>query len=216
MIIKYIGHSCFKIQDKIDSENINLVIDPFDDSVNLKMPTLETNLVLISHDHHDHNNIKKIKGNPLIINSPGEYDTKGVMIEGIDSFHDNKNGDERGKNTIFRIEMNDLSIAHLGDLGHILTAQHLDRLGIIDILLIPIGGIYTIDFKQAIEIINQIEPRIIIPMHYRINDKEGTQELDSLEKFTKELGLEVQEEEKLKIKKKELPIDEMELVVLKI
>ncbi len=214
MIITWIGHSCFKIQDKVGPDGITLTTDPFDKSVGLKVPNFESDIVTVSHDHYDHNNVKSLRGNPFVIDSAGEYDVKGVMIEGIESFHDEKEGAERGKNIIYRIEMDSIVIAHLGDLGHILNDKQLERLAGVDILMIPVGGKYTIDAKKAVSVVSQIEPRIIIPMHYKI--KGSKIDIDSVDKFIKELGLKPTEEEKLKISKRDLPQEDMELVVLKV
>lgn len=212
MIITWQGHSCFKIQDKQGSEGVTLVTDPFDKEIGLKIPNFEADIVTISHDHSDHNNVKAIKGNPFLVNSPGEYDLKNVLIEGVDSYHDEEDGEKRGKNIIYRIEMEDISITHLGDLGHVLDSSQLEKLTGTDILLIPVGGGYTLDAKKAVEVISQIEPRIVIPMHYKV---EGLKiEIDPLEKFIKELGIEASYEDKLKISKKDLPQEDMELVVL--
>lgn len=212
MIITWQGHSCFKLQDKVGTDGITLVTDPYGKECGLKMPSFEADIITVSHDHADHNNVSALRGTPFIIDCPGEYDIKDVLIEGIDSFHDEKNGDERGHNTIYRIEIDDISITHLGDLGSALTDAQIEKLAGTDILLIPVGGKYTLDAKKAVEVISQIEPRIIIPMHYKT---EGlAYDLDPLDKFVKEIGLTPTYEEKLKISKKDLPQEEMELVVL--
>lgn len=213
MIITWLGHSSFKLQDKIGVDGVTVVTDPYDKEIGLKMPSLEADIVTISHDHHDHNNVEALRGNPFVINCAGEYDTKGVLIEGIDSYHDEEEGKLRGSNTIYRIEIDDISIVHLGDLGHVLDNSQLEKLVGTDILLIPVGGKYTLDAHRAVEVISQIEPRIVIPMHYQT---EGltVEGLDPVEKFIKELGIEPSREEKLKITKKELPQEDMELVIL--
>lgn len=212
MIITWQGHSCFKIQDKTGLDGVTVVTDPFDKKIGLKVPNFEADIVTVSHQHHDHNNIEALRGNPFVVDSPGEYDRKGVLIEGIDSYHDSKSGDERGANTIFRIELDDISLVHLGDLGHTLDNSQLERLAGTDILLIPVGGKYTIDAQQAVEVISQIEPRIVIPMHYKTKDLEL--DIDGIDKFIKAIGLTPTYEEKLKIAKKDLPQEDMELVIL--
>ncbi|MFA5155107.1 MAG: MBL fold metallo-hydrolase [Patescibacteria group bacterium] len=217
MIITWQGQSCFKLQDKIGPEGVTVVTDPFDKAVGLKVPNFEADIVTVSHDHHDHNNVGALRGTPMVINCAGEYDFKGVLIEGVDAFHDDKEGAERGSNVIFRIEIDDISVTHLGDLGHALTDAQLEKVVGTDILLIPIGGKYTIDAKKAVEVIAQIEPRIIIPMHYKIKDSQNEQrDLDGVDKFIKEIGLTPSYEEKLKISKKDLPQEDMEVVILSI
>jgi len=214
MIITWQGHSCFKIQDKVGPEGVTLVTDPFGKNIGLKIPNFEADIITISHDHDDHNNREALRGKPFIIDCAGEYDFKGVLIEGIDSYHDEKNGAERGNNIMYRIEIDDISIAHLGDLGQILDNTQLEKLVGTDILLIPVGGKYTLDAKKAVEVISQIEPRIVIPMHYKTKDLKI--DLDEIDKFIKELGLTPTYEEKLKISKKDLPQEDMELVILSI
>lgn len=216
MIITWQGHSCFKIQDKIGPEGVTLVTDPFNKEVGYKVPNFEADIVTVSHDHDDHNNVSALRGNPFVVNCAGEYDFKGVLIEGIDSFHDDKKGEERGGNIIYRIEIDDISVAHLGDLGDTLDNAQLEKLVGTDVLLIPVGGKHTIDAKKAVEVISQIEPRIIIPMHYGHKDLKWKWELDSVDKFVKELGLTPTYEDKLKISKKDLPQEDMELVILSI
>ena len=214
MIITWQGHSCFKIQDKIGPDGITLVTDPFNKDIGLKVPNFEANIITVSHNHADHNNSSALRGTPFIINCAGEYDHQGVLVEGIDSYHDNKEGAERGHNIIYRMEIEDISIVHLGDLGGPLDNSQLEKLAGTDILLIPVGGIYTLDAKTAVEVISQIEPRIVIPMHYQTKDLKI--KLDPVDKFIKELGLEPTYEDKLKISKKDLPQEEMELVILNI
>lgn len=214
MIITWQGHSCFKIQDKIGPDGVTLVTDPFNKEIGLKVPNFEADIVTVSHDHDDHNNIGALRGNPFVINCAGEYDFKGVLVEGIDSYHDESKGEKRGINVIYRFEVEDVSIVHLGDLGNSLDNTQLEKLAGTDILLIPVGGKYTLDAKKAVEVISQIEPRIVIPMHYKT---EGVKiDIDPIDKFIKEIGVTPTYEEKLKISKKDLPQEDMELVILSI
>lgn len=210
MIITWLGHSCFKIQDKTGADGVTVVTDPFDKATGLKVPNTEADIVTISHDHHDHNNIAAIKGNPYIIKTAGEYETKNVFVEGVDSAH---GYNVSLNNIIFRIDMDDISVAHLGDLGQALDTKQLEKLEGTDILLIPVGGKYTLDAKKAVEVIGQIEPRIVIPMHYKTPGL-SIADIDGVEKFIKELGIKPTLEEKLKISKKDLPAEDMELVIL--
>lgn len=212
MIITHIGHSCFKIQDKIGPDGITVITDPYDKKIGVKAPNLEADIVTISHDHYDHNNTKAIRNEAYIINSAGEYDYKGIGVHGVESYHDDKKGKDRGTNVIYRIEVDDISVSHLGDLGHELDSKQLDLLVGADILLVPVGGKYTIDAKKAVEVVSQIEPRMVIPMHYKY--KGINLDIDGVDKFVKELGVKPTEEEKLKISKKELPQEDMELVIL--
>ena len=211
MKINWLGQSCFKIVTK----ETTIITDPFGKDIGLKPPHYEASLVTVSHDHNDHNNVSALRGTPFVVDGPGEYDLKGVFIWGIDSFHDNKDGKERGVNTIFIIEAEGMRICHLGDLGQKeLTDEQLEKIGEIDILMIPVGGVYTIDSEEAATVINQIEPKIVIPMHYKIpglNIK-----IQGIEPFLKEMGTEKEVIEQLVIKKNDLPKEEeMRMVVMK-
>jgi L-ascorbate metabolism protein UlaG (beta-lactamase superfamily) len=215
MLITWLGHSAFKLQGKTNSETVTVITDPFfPEKVGLKLPRLEAEIVTISHGHDDHNNAAAVKGDPRVIDGPGEYEMKGVFVEGISSYHDDKQGAERGSNIIFRIEIEDLSITHLGDLGHELDNKQLESLEGTDILLIPIGGTYTIDAQKAVNVINQIEPRIVIPMHYDVPGLKLGKPLANLDAFLKAIAVKPRYEEKLKIVKKELPQEDMEVIVL--
>ena len=213
MYITWLGQSCFKIQDKLTADGVTLVTDPYKAEIGLKLPNFSADIITISHNHPDHNNAEGLRGDPYIVQSAGEFDIKGVAIHGIEAFHDSQNGKERGQIIIYRIEVEDISIAHLSDLGHLLDNKQLEVLSGIDVLFIPVGGKYTIDAKKAVEVVAQIEPRIIIPMHYKLPGLKY--EFDGVEKFIKEIGLKPREEEKLKLSKKDLPAEDMELVILK-
>jgi L-ascorbate metabolism protein UlaG (beta-lactamase superfamily) len=209
MIIQWLGQSAFKIQDK----ELTIAIDPHD-KTGLKMPKFQADLLLITHDHDDHNNVKAIKGTPFIINGPGEYEVKNVFVYGLKAFHDNKEGTERGKITCYVIEINGVKIAHLSDLGQDnLNERKLSILEGVDILLIPVGGIYTINGTGAVKIISQIQPRIIVPMHYKIPGLKI--KLEPVETFLKEFGVNDPEKmDKLKIQKKDLPQEETKVIIL--
>ncbi len=212
MTITWLGHSCFKIQDK----EVTIVTDPYDSSVGFKLPRLSADIVTVSHNHYDHNNTAAVRGTsekgPFIISSPGEYEIKGVFVYGIPSWHDKNEGRERGENIICRIEIDGISVAHLGDLGHTLDEEQITKLEGVDILLIPVGGVYTVGAREAVEIINQIEPRIVIPMHYKIPGLKL--DIDPVDKFLKEMGAGKAEKlSKLKISKKDLPKEEIKVIL---
>ncbi len=221
MNIFWHGHSCFQILAAGNkAEQTSILIDPFSEEIGLKFPKLEADIVLISHDHYDHNNIKGIgasrSGRPyFLINGPGEYEIKNVFIQGIQSWHDQSLGKEDGENTIYTLEAEDLKLCHLGDLGQReLTEEQLDRIGQVDILMIPIGGTYTISAKEAIKIMSQLEPKITIPMHYQLPKLKI--KLDNLDKFLKLLGIKsIEPLNKLSIKKKDLSPEEAKIVVLR-
>lgn len=211
MQITWHGQACFKIQGK----EATIITDPFDGKkYGLKLPRLSGDIVTSSHDHDDHNNVKAVSGQPFIIDTPGEYETKNVFIWGIHSWHDNKEGADRGENIIFIFQIDDIKIAHLGDLGTNLNDEQFNQLEGVDILLIPVGGVYTINGQQAAEVVNKVEPRIVIPMHYKVPGLKL--KLDGVEKFCDELGIKTNgAEEKLKITKKELPVEDLQVIILK-
>jgi len=210
------GQSFFQILIQRGKESVvKIAIDPYDEQIGLKPPTLEADILLISHSHYNHNNIKAVSGNPFIIEGPGEYEIKGIFIQGISSFHDNVQGKERGENTIYTLESEGIKICHLGDLGQKeLTDEQLEKIGAIDILMIPVGGIYTISAKEAAKIISQVEPKIVIPMHYHIPKLKI--KLEGLDKFLKMMGVKAPEvSKKLSVSQRNLPTDGTKIIVLK-
>lgn len=210
MDITHLGHASFKLKGK----NATLVTDPYNPSIGLKFPKVEADIVTISHDHRDHNDAEVVDGDPFVISGPGEYEIKDVKIIGVSSFHDEKKGAERGKNTIYNIRIDGLQVCHLGDLGQKeLTGEQLEEIGSVDILLIPTGGVYTVDALQAAEIASKFEPRIAIPMHYF--EENSIYKLDGVDKFLKEMGAEKKEPlEKLSMTVDKLP-EELTVNVLR-
>ena len=214
MHIIWHGQSFFQIQTSlIKGEQTTLAVDPFDETAGLKVPLVAADILLITHDHADHNNKKAIKGSPFLIEGPGEYEVKEIFVQGIPSFHDEEEGKKRGPNTIYTIDAEEMRLCHLGDFGQKeLTEDQLEQIGDIDVLMIPVGGEFTIDAKGAAHVISQIEPKIVIPMHYALPKLKV--KLDEVEKFLKEIGKKsVVPQPKLLIKKKDLP-PETQVVVL--
>ena len=215
MQIVWHGHSLFHITTTSQKNSqVRVVIDPFDESLGLRVPKLEADVLLITHQHHDHNNIKAVSGNPFLIEGPGEYEVKKVFIQGIPGFHDNLQGEKRGTNTIYVINTEELKLCHLGDFGqNELTEEQLEKIGGVDILMIPVGGIYTIGTKEASKIMLQLEPKITIPMHYSLPKLKL--KLESLNKFLKLFKIEsLTPVKKLSIKKGDLAVDEAKIVIL--
>lgn len=222
MTITWYGQSCFKIETR---ETI-LAIDPFSRDIGLAPPRFHADLVLVTHQHHDHNNISAIsprlpkdeangsKKELMAIDGPGEYEIRGLAITGIPTFHDSRQGQDRGPNTVFRIEAEGMVFVHLGDFGESAPREEtLDAIGNTDILAVPVGGTYTIDGAAAAKVVNKIEPRIVIPMHYALPGLKA--KLAPLENFLKEYGTPGLERlDKLIVKKKDLP-EEVRVVVLK-
>jgi L-ascorbate metabolism protein UlaG (beta-lactamase superfamily) len=215
MVITWYGQACFKIQ----SGDKALVLDPFAKSIGLAPPSIQADIVFVTHEHADHSNIKAIKGDYFLVNGPGEYEIKGVKAAGISSFHDNESGAKRGLNTLYLIDIEGIRILHCGDLGQEkLDDAQVEEIGAVDILMIPVGGFFTIDANEAVGIINQIEPRIVIPMHYKL-PKVTIKELEGVDRFLKEFGEdESSPQEKLTIKQKDFgeDRDKTKVVVMKI
>ncbi|MDO8443947.1 MAG: MBL fold metallo-hydrolase [bacterium] len=194
MKIKWLGHSTFKIgSDK------TIVIDPHDPAVGTLPASLIADIVTVSHAHHDHNYIEGVGGSPKVIDKPSEYDFGGIKITGVPTFHDDVQGQERGNNIVFIYEIEGLRLGHLGDLGHLFTQEQLNLIGPIDILMIPVGGFYTIDADQAVEIVNQLKPKVVLPMHYKSKNLPASVPIAPVDEFIKKLGWGVGEVSELEI-----------------
>lgn len=187
MEITYFGHSCFKIKTK----ELTLIIDPFNpEKLGAKLPKLEGDVVLVTHNHFDHNYKEGVSGYRLLVDGPGDYELLGVKITGISTRHDDKQGEERGRNTMYYIEAEDgVSVLHCGDLGHTLDDATLEKFGEVTALLIPVGGVYTIDAEKASKVISSIEPAFVVPMHYMTEGSKIT-DINALGVFLDEMGLE--------------------------
>lgn len=212
MEMTYLGHASFKIKGK----SVTVVTDPYEPSmVGFKFPNVEAEIVTVSHQHKDHNRSDLVVGVKKIISGPGEYEIAETSIIGIPSFHDDKGGSERGKNTIYVIEMDNVRLIHLGDLGHKLDDKIIDEIGEVDILFIPIGGIYTIGPGEAVETVQSLEPKIVIPMHYQIEglNPQFFSALAPLEDFIGKIGIKEERLPKLQIKKEDLG-EEQKVIVL--
>jgi len=166
MKLKWLGHSAFEITS---DAGIKLITDPYatDDRLSYGEIKESADIVTVSHDHSDHNNVSAVRGNPEIVR--GTTEIKGIKFRGIPTYHDEAKGQQRGKNTIFCFEVDGAKVCHLGDLGHTLGDKQIAELGEVDILLIPVGGFYTINAMAASQICDQLKPRVIIPMHYKTN-----------------------------------------------
>lgn len=214
MEIYPLGLSSFKIRAK----SVTLVTDPYDSTmVGLKFPkNVDADIVTVSHEHADHNHVAAISGSPFVVRGPGEYEIKGVSVIGVSTYHDAEEGNARGKNTVYRIEIEGVRFAHLGDLGHGLTSAQLDAIDGVDVVFVPVGGFYSLDPAKASEVIADIEPRIVIPMHYgrtELNQKVFGQ-LSPLSAFLKQMGKDgITPLSKLIVSKDKLP-QEMQIVVL--
>lgn len=167
MTIQWLGHSCFLITS---SDGRTLLTDPFDETVGYALPNVPANVVTCSHDHYDHHATHPLPDGYTVIDTPGTHHNHGFVVEGIPSFHDEEQGSLRGANTIYTFQVDGLKVAHLGDLGHLPTKAMEEQLQGIDIMLLPVGGVYTVDGDQAVQIVEMVKPRLAIPMHYRTDE----------------------------------------------
>lgn len=216
MEITYLGHSCFKLKGK----NGTVVCDPYQGTVGFEMPNVSADIVTSSHDHSDHNAVSRVKGTarrdkPFVINAPGEYEVGGISIFGVPTFHDGSKGTERGRNSVFVIFMDHLRVCHLGDLGHELTDAQKSAIGPIDVLLVPVGGKFTINAEQAVKTIVSLDPSYVIPMHFRTDEHNPDlfSELTTLKEFLDEYGVTKTPVKSLEVSADRLP-EETEVVVL--
>lgn len=161
--LTWFGHAMFAIDTSIG----RIVTDPFDEEVGYKLPKPWADVLTLSHHHHDHGFVEGVTGNPRIFDKPGVFDVEDIRIEGISSFHDSRQGGLRGSNVMFRYDFGRLRFAHVGDLGHPLGERQLERLTELDVLLVPVGGTYTIDGQQAADLVQLLKPKVAVPMHYK-------------------------------------------------
>lgn len=214
MEITYIGHSCFKIKDK----TISLVIDPYNPKIGYKLPKLSCDALLVTHNHFDHNYIEGVSDYRLLIDGPGEYEIGGCFVYGRYVDHDEKNGEDRGKVTMYLITIGDINILHLGDLGCELSQEDMEKIPSVDVLMIPVGNKYTIDEKTAVKVISALEPSYVIPMHYNTPDLTGVEGLSGVDEFLDEMGVDdgvKKDLEKLVINSRSDLDGETQVVVLK-
>jgi L-ascorbate metabolism protein UlaG (beta-lactamase superfamily) len=178
MKITWLGHASFLIE----SGDKKLITDPFDEQLGYPVYDEEADIATVSHGHWDHSAVDRLKGSPQVVKSAGDFEIDGFKITGFNAYHDQSEGRDRGSNTIYKIFAEGIALVHLGDLGHIPTAEQYARMGEVDLLMIPVGGVYTIDAEEAYQIVQAIKPGIVIPMHY--NTPHLCFELAPLEQFT--------------------------------
>jgi len=183
MDITWLGQSCFRLRFKAAI----VITDPYNGDLGLKLPRQKADIVTISHEHEDHNNLRAISGEPRVCRGPGEYERAGIFIFGIPTFHDRRNGRDRGPNTAYLIEGEGLSICHLGDLGHVPTQAQIEQLNALDVLLIAVGGQGTLNAAQAAEVVSLLGPRFVVPMHYQLPGLKV--KLDPVTRFLQEMGV---------------------------
>ena len=213
MKVKYYGHAAFLITS---DQGTRIITDPYKPGAfgamsYGKIPD-EADVVVVSHDHDDHNSSGELPGNPEVVRTPGKRSIHGIEFNGIPTFHDSSSGKERGGNIVFSFTVDGITICHLGDLGHALSQNEVETIGAVDLLIIPVGGFYTIDSKVASEVARQLNPSIIIPMHFKTGKCEFP--ITPVEEFTEgKAKVNVMNSSEISLHKGDLP-KEMEIIVL--
>jgi len=211
MEITWLGHSCFRLRGR----DAAVVMDPCGKETGYNISRPAADIVTVSHEHPAHNNVGGVAGSPRVVQGPGEFEIAGVLIMGIPTYHDSEKGQKLGKNTAYVVELDDVRVCHLGDIGHVPTPEQVEELSGVDILLAPVGGGSTINAAAAVETISLLEPKLVIPMHYKTDaTKDGG--LEPLDRFIKEMGAKNAYEErqpKLSVTKSTLP-EETKVLVL--
>jgi L-ascorbate metabolism protein UlaG (beta-lactamase superfamily) len=199
--INWLGHACFRLK----GSRAVVITDPFPPELGYNLGKPEADIVTVSHQHPSHSYLEGVGGKPRVIRGPGEYEISNVLIIGVPTHHDAEGGREKGKNTVYLMEVDGVSVCHLGDLGHVLTAEQVEEIGNVDVLLVPVGGGSTIDAAQAAEVVRQLDPKAVIPMHYQTPVL--SRELEPVEKFLKEMGVgQIEPAPKLSVNRSNLPL----------
>jgi L-ascorbate metabolism protein UlaG (beta-lactamase superfamily) len=208
MEIVWLGHSCFRIRGR----EATIVTDPCPPATGYVIGKPTADIVTISHHHSNHDYTKAVAGSPVVIDGPGEYEIHGAFITAVPTYHDDQKGSERGRNLAFIVEMEDIRVCHLGDLGHTPTAEQAEEMTGADVLLVPVGGGTTIDGAKAAEVVSLLEARLVIPMHYRTEALKEV--LDPPDRFLKEMQVtSIEPLPKLSVSRSSIP-SETQVVLL--
>ena len=183
MDVTWLGHGCFRLRGR----NAAVVTDPYPPAIGLKLSRMDADLVTVSHEHENHNYTQVVREGAYEIRGPGEYEVAGVSVIGVPTYHDAEKGTKHGRNTVYLIEIDDVRICHLGDLGHKLEDAEAEAVASPDVLLVPVGGLTAMNAAQAAEVVRQLEPRYVVPMHYAIPGLKL--QLDPIDRFLKEMGV---------------------------
>ncbi len=201
MDISWLGHSCFRIK----GAHGTIITDPFPPDLGYSLGKPTAQIVTVSHQHPGHSYVQGIDDKPKLVNGPGEYEISDILIIGIATFHDGEGGKTRGKNTVYLMEVDEVAVCHLGDLGHVLTTKQIEEIDKVDVLLVPVGGVSTISATMAAEVVRQLEPKVVVPMHYKTEAL--NRGLEPVDRFLKEMGVkEPDHKPKLSLTKASLPL----------
>jgi L-ascorbate metabolism protein UlaG (beta-lactamase superfamily) len=210
MEITWFGNSCFRMTERGVA---TIITDPYESGADLALPRKDADVVTVSTDDPEHNNLRGVKAGYKALTGPGEYEIGGVFITGIDIRPDRKKQvDGRPRTTVFVFEFEGVTVCHLGTLGHVPTQAQVEDLGAIGVLLVPVGGAGGLNASQAAEVVSLLEPSLVVPMQFGLRGSQG--KLDSVSKFLKEMGLaELEPQDTLKVTRSALP-DETQVVLL--
>lgn len=208
MEIVWLGHSCFRLRGR----DVTIVTDPYDRTSGYTLGKVSADVVTVSHQAPDHSNVRAVGGSPQVVDGPGEYEIRGVFITGVATHREGVGVGPKQRNTAYLMEIDDLTVCHLGDLGHVLTPEQVEQMSSADVLLVPVGGSNTINAVQAAEVVSQIEPKIVVPMHFKT--EVTTLDLEPATRFLREMGVtDPKSQPKLTVGKGSLP-EETTVVLL--
>ena len=209
MDVTFLGHSCFRLRGKAAA----VVTDPYPPTIGLKLSRMDAELVTISHEHENHSYTQVVRDGAYEIRGPGEYEVAGVSVIGVPTYHDGEKGARHGRNTVYLIEIDEVRVCHLGDLGHKLDDTEAESVASPDVLLVPVGGRSAMNGAQAAEVVRQLEPRYVVPMHYAVPGLKL--QLDPIDRFLKEMGVTASDPQpKLSVQKSSVTEYETRVVVL--
>ena len=215
MKITWLGHDAFLFET---ADGLKILSDPYeagsyDGAVGYKPIEEEVDVVFKTHDHADHGDVKSLPGQPKVVDGIGMHETEGLIFNGVATYHDNSQGSERGRNTVFVFEVDGMKVCHLGDLGHILAEDQVAKIGVVDILFVPVGGYFTIDHNEAWQVVQLLRPKVVVPIHYK-TDVLGFP-LETVDVFLKgKDGVEFTEGSSFELFSETLP-EEMKIMVVK-
>ena len=201
MEISWLGHSCFRIK----GSQTTVITDPYSPELGYSLGKQTADIVTVSHQHQNHAYVQGVSGEPKLVKGPGEYEISSILIIGMPTFHDAEGGKTKGKNTAYLMDVDGVSVCHLGDLGHVLTSDQVEEIDNVDVLLLPVGGVSTIDASIAAEVVRQLEAKVVIPMHYKTEAL--NRGLEPVDGFLKEMGVkEVNSQPRLSLTRSNLPM----------
>jgi len=207
--IRWFGHNCFRIR----AREATVLMDPVGKRTGYSMPKQTADIVTLSHDHPGHAHLDAVKPGYQMISGPGEYELHDIFVTGVRTYHDKQQGAEHGYNTVYLLELENMILGHLGDLGHQLNDAQMEEIGRADVLFVPAGGGPVLSAEEMAELLANLSPKMIIPMQYRTS--QGDRDRDEIAPFIKHLGVDMpQPVDKLVVKASDLANEQMQVVLL--